>query len=386
MKFTKMILAAVAVALLLCSCDNAKTESAIETTDFCANAAVSDGYVFRVDNERLNLWDTQSNTYDIFCSQPNCKHKTLAEDKNSACTAVAPDKDQEIRYAFIYKNSLYMICAGNLNETLIYKSDKDGQNRKLFMTLDITLCSLTDPTFSEGLLAFVGSEYITDSKANMQENYSLCSVDLNAKEFQNYGEVGKANESLIARNSLHINKKCIYFQLCEYTENSQHNKIQYIDIGENTEYGIPLLESDDTLNVWQYDDDKIVYAISDNNETHSKVCTMDFEGNDQRSLFEADGYISDVFLSGEKCFYFFSKTDAEKEVRGAVVYDMNSQQTLEYQFAENEWLTVLGHTANGFLLYSQNDENETLELCSDDDFWNLKFEKAQKADTGSDVQ
>lgn len=386
MKLAKTILAAVAAALLLCSCGKTKTESTIETTDFCANAAVSDGYVFRVDNERLNLWDTQSNTYDIFCSQPNCKHKTLAEDKNSACTAVAPDKDQEIRYAFIYKNSLYMICAGDLNETLIYKSDKDGQNRKLYLTLDITLCSLTDPTFSEGLLAFVGSEYVTDSKANMQENYSLCSVDLNTKQFQNYGEVGKANESLVARNSLHINNECIYFQLCEYTENSQHNKIQYIDIGDNTKYSGYLLDSDEAVNVWQYADDKIVYVISDNNETHSKVCTMNFEGDDQQQLFEADGYISDVYLSGERCFYFFSKTDAEKEVRGAAVYDTNSQQTLEYQFAENEWLTVLGHTTNGFLLYSQNGENEALELCSDDDFWDLKFEKAQKAATGSDVQ
>lgn len=372
--------------MLLCSCGKQQPENTIETTEFCANAAVSDSYVFRVDNERLNLWDTENNSYDIFCSQPNCKHKTLAEDKNSACTAIAPDKEQEIRYAFIYKNSLYMICSGDLNETLIYKSDKDGQNRKLYLTLDITLCSLTDPTFSDGVLAFVGSEYVTDSKADLQENYLICTVDLNSKEFKNYGEVGKANESLVARNSLHICKDRIYFQQCEYSENSQNNEIKYIDITDNAASETTLLNSNEPLNVWQYTDDKIVYVISENDETHSKVCTLGLDDGKKEQLFEGDGYISDVYLSGDKCFYFFSKTEGENEVRGAAVYDMNSRKTEEYQFAENEWLSVLGHTKKGFLLYSQKGENEALELCQDDDFWTLNFENSKKAAAGSDVQ
>ena len=65
---------------------------------------------------------------------------------------------------------------------------------------------------------------------------------------------------------------------------------------------------------------------------------------------------------------------------------MNSYKTTEYQFAENEWLSVLGHTKNGFLLYSQKGENEVMELCQGDDFWTLNFENSKKAATGSDVQ
>lgn len=388
MKFIKTILlTTISISMILCSCcGKREAENTAETTEFRANATVSDSYAYRVDNERLNIWDLSNNRYDIFCSQPNCKHKTLADDPNSRCLAVAPDKEQEIKYAFIYENSLYMICSGNLNETLIYKSDKDGQNRKPYMTVKISLCSLTNPTFLNGVLVFVGSEYNTDGKANLQEHYSICAINLNSKEFENYGEIGKANESLVGRNSLHICKDRIYFLQCEYTENSQNNEIKYIDINDTAKSGKTLLASSEPLNVWQYTDDKIIYVVAENGDTHSKVCTLGLDNSKQEQLFERDGYISDVYLSGEKCFYFFSKTEGENEVRGAAVYDMNSHKTTEYQFAENEWLSVLGHTKNGFLLYSQKGENEVMELCQDDDFWTLNFENSKKAATGSDVQ
>lgn len=366
------VVCAAAMALSLGSCGKKQVQT--EPTALGANITVSDSYAFRVEDDRLKVWDLATNCYDIFCSQPNCKHKTLAQDSESRCTAVAPESGQEIRYAFIYENALYMVCSGDLNETVIYKSDIDGQNRKHFMTAEVTLSSLTDPDLAEGTLAFVGSKYDTDNMADLPETYSLCTIDLDEKTFKNYGDVGVANEAVIGRESLYQYDGYIYFQFSKYTDDNQTSTIEYIDT-KNSKRKV-ILKSDETLNVWQCDGGKITYVQTENGEKSSTVCTLDLNSGDTERLFERGGYVSDVYLSGEKCFYFFSEGDEH----GAAVRDLSSGETAECRFAENEWVSVLGHSTNGHLLEIQNGESESFLLCSDDDFGGLDFKNAATAE------
>lgn len=149
-----IVMTMTAAALLLPSCgkqpDKTSDANVNEPVEFGANITVSDSYAFRENDGRLYLWDLKTNSYEIFCTQPDCKHQTAAENADTKCSAVAPKEGYFYNYAFLYNDTLYSICTGELNEFLIYTADTDGMNRKLAFTAELSLCTMVNPVLDGG--------------------------------------------------------------------------------------------------------------------------------------------------------------------------------------------------------------------------------------------
>lgn len=331
-----IVMTMTAAALLLPSCgkqpDKTSDANVNEPVEFGANITVSDSYAFRENDGRLYLWDLKTNSYEIFCTQPDCKHQTAAENADTKCSAVAPKEGYFYNYAFLYNDTLYSICTGELNEFLIYTADTDGMNRKLAFTAELSLCTMVNPVLDGGRLFFVGSEFEmndTDS-VGLRENYSLCSVDLSDFSFEKYMDIGTANETVIGKKSLLLYKNKIYFQHSEYSENSVHSAVECYDI----------------------------------------------DGGGTEVLFKRDGYVSDVCMIGNRVFYMYSTADGKSEIRSAGVFDTSDGKDLTTEFDGDVYVSVLGHTSNGHLIHYQDSERDSFGLLSDEDFWSLKFENA----------
>lgn len=365
----------IVVSLLFSSCE--KEENKSENFEFNANIAVSDSYAFRENEGRIYLWDLKNNRYEIFCTQPDCKHQTISENPNTKCSAIVPKEGYFCNYAFIYNDKIYSVCTGELNEFLIYEADTDGLNRKLVFTADVSFSSSVFPSLIGSKLVFVGSKFDTDDikTQNMKEHYLLCTVDLSDFSFKNYAEIGVANETIIGKESLSFYKNRIYFQHSEYTENNANSTVEYIDI-DSLERKI-ILEVDKSINVWQYDGGKMLYVVSDYGDTHSQVYSYDLDRDKSEMLFEQDNYLSDIYMCGDKIFYMYSITDDEKSIRGAGVYDISNGENVTDDFDNDLYVSILGHTLNGHLIHYQNFERDSFGILSDEDFWNLRFEKAK---------
>ena len=109
-----IVMTMTAAALLLPSCgkqpDKTSDANVNEPVEFGANITVSDSYAFRENDGRLYFWDLKTNSYEIFCTQPDCKHQTAAENADTKCSAVAPKEGYFYNYAFLYNDTLYSIC------------------------------------------------------------------------------------------------------------------------------------------------------------------------------------------------------------------------------------------------------------------------------------
>lgn len=279
-------------------------------------------------------------------------------------------------YAFLYNDTLYSICTGELNEFLIYTADTDGMNRKLAFTAELSLCTMVNPVLDGGRLFFVGSEFEmndTDS-VGLRENYSLCSVDLSDFSFEKYMDIGTANETVIGKKSLLLYKNKIYFQHSEYSENSVHSAVECYDIDGSER--MTVLEMEDSVNVWQCNGGKMLYVVSDDDDSHSQVCSYDLDGGGTEVLFKRDGYVSDVCMIGNRVFYMYSTADGKSEIRSAGVFDTSDGKDLTTEFDGDVYVSVLGHTSNGHLIHYQDSERDSFGLLSDEDFWSLKFENA----------
>lgn len=334
-----IVMTMTAAALLLPSCgkqpDKTSDANVNEPVEFGANITVSDSYAFRENDGRLYLWDLKTNSYEIFCTQPDCKHQTAAEN-----------------------------------------ADTDGMNRKLAFTAELSLCTMVNPVLDGGRLFFVGSEFEmndTDS-VGLRENYSLCSVDLSDFSFEKYMDIGTANETVIGKKSLLLYKNKIYFQHSEYSENSVHSAVECYDIDGSER--MTVLEMEDSVNVWQCNGGKMLYVVSDDDDSHSQVCSYDLDGGGTEVLFKRDGYVSDVCMIGNRVFYMYSTADGKSEIRSAGVFDTSDGKDLTTEFDGDVYVSVLGHTSNGHLIHYQDSERDSFGLLSDEDFWSLKFENA----------
>ena len=100
-----IVMTMTAAALLLPSCgkqpDKTSDANVNEPVEFGANITVSDSYAFRENDGRLYLWDLKTNSYEIFCTQPDCKHQTAAENADTKCSAVAPKEGYFYNYAIL---------------------------------------------------------------------------------------------------------------------------------------------------------------------------------------------------------------------------------------------------------------------------------------------
>lgn len=227
-----------------------------------------------------------------------------------------------------------------------------------------------------GRLFFVGSEFEmndTDS-VGLRENYSLCSVDLSDFSFEKYMDIGTANETVIGKKSLLLYKNKIYFQHSEYSENSVHSAVECYDIDGSERMAV--LEMEDSVNVWQCNGGKMLYVVSDDDDSHSQVCSYDLDGGGTEVLFKRDGYVSDVCMIGNRVFYMYSTADGKSEIRSAGVFDTSDGKDLTTEFDGDVYVSVLGHTSNGHLIHYQDSERDSFGLLSDEDFWSLKFENA----------
>lgn len=377
----KALTVMIVVSLIMSSCvkqtDKTSDSNVNETVEFGANMTVSDSYAFRENEGRLYLWDLKTNSYEIFCTQPDCKHQTVAENADTKCSATVPKEGYFYNYAFLYDDKLYSICTGELNEFLIYTADTDGMNRKLAFTADLSLCSMVNPVLDSGRLFFVGSEFEMNDvgSVGLQEKYSLCSVDLSNFSFEKYMDIGTANETVIGKKSLLLYKNKIYFQHSEYSENSVHSAVECYDIDGSEQ--TTVLETEDSVNVWQCEDGKIIYIVSENDSSHSRVCSYDLDSyNKTEILLERDGYVSNVCMIGNKVFFMYSTADSENEIRGAGVFDMSNKDDKTVEFDNDVYVSIVGNTSNGHLIHYQDSERDNFGILSDKDFWNLKFEDA----------
>lgn len=372
----KQIFAILLSAILLSSCSNQadKVPNANGVT-FGANITVSENYAFRVQDELLYLWDLDNNSYNVFCSQPNCKHQTLDQNKESKCTAIAPKIDSDINYTFLYNDKLYKICRGYLNETLVYESQKDGSGEKLCCTLPVVFSEMCFPCLNQGRLAFVGSTTELDEKEKVSIKLSLCLLDFSDFNFENLLDLGALNETFISANSLYLDEQGIYYEISKVKNNIEETTVKYLKIKDKTEKNL-INESKNNLCVWQYLDDSMIYNVAYNNETESVVYSYNLKSNEHSKLFEFDGYVYSIYKDNDKIFFLYSLKKGEKEFPGAGVYDAKNNSFNTKDFSEDLFVNMVGNTSDKHLIHYQNSQMDSFGMLSDKDFWNLDFEKA----------
>ena len=356
------------ISLLFAACGD-EDENAGEAVEFQADGlTVADSYAFRVNNDRLYIWDFASNSYQVFCSQPDCKHETFAQNPNTKCTAVMPQNVYNFNSAFIYNDRLYSIYQSDVNQFVVYEADTDGLNKKQVFTADVAISSLVDPVLIDGKLVFVGSIMDTEviDVQDIKEHYQLCLLDLSDMTFNNYGEIGIANENVLGKDSLYLYNDRIYFQHNEYTQGSSKSTVEYLDI--NSKERTVIIENNDNTNVWQYDGNKMYYVISDNDGTHSEVYCYDLDEDKSELLFEGEGHVSRLYVDGDRVFYHYSIFGGEKNERGVGIYNTSTNEDVRKESSA----TFYGHTSYGHLILY----NEQFGLLSDEDFWSFNFENA----------
>ncbi len=363
------------ISLFFTACgDEDETEN--EAVQFNGNMTVSDSYAFRVNDDRLYIWDLESNSYQVFCSQPDCKHETFAQNHNTKCTAVMPQNVYNFDSAFIYNDSLYSIYQSDVNQIVVYEADTDGLNKKQVFTADVAISSLVDPVLIDGKLGFVGS--ITDTEVidvqDIKEHYQLCLLDLSDMTFNNYGEIGIANDNVLGKDSLYLYNDRIYFQHSEYTQNSVKATIEYLDT--DSKERTVVVENDTNISVWQYDGSNMYYVDADFEGTHSEVYCYDLDEEKSELLFEKDYYVSNIYVSGDRVFYFFTTVEGG---RGAGVYNTSDGEEYTVDFAEDTYVSVYGHTSHGHIILYQDSQLDSFGILSDEDFWNLDFKNADFA-------
>jgi hypothetical protein len=81
-------------------------------------------------------------------------------------------------------------------------------------------------------------------------------------------------------------------------------------------------------------------------------------------------------MKDSKVFYMYESADGDDYKRGAGVYDISDNTDNLTYFTDEQYVSVYGHTSNGHLILYQNADNSRFGILSDDDFWKLKFEKA----------
>lgn len=359
------------ISLLFAACGD-EDENAGEAVEFQADGlTVADSYAFRVNNDRLYIWDFASNSYQVFCSQPDCKHETFAQNPNTKCTAVMPQNVYNFNSAFIYNDRLYSIYQSDVNQFVVYEADTDGLNKKQVFTSDVAISAMVNPVLIDGKLGFVGS--VTDTEVinvqDIKEHYQLCLLDLSDMTLNNYGEIGIANENVLGMESLYLYNNRFYFQHNEYTQDSSKSTVEYVDI--NSKERTVIIENNDNTNVWQYDGNKMYYVISDNDGTHSEVYCYDLDEDESELLFEGEGHVSRLYVDGDRIFYHFSIYEGEKSDNGVGVYNTSTDEDVRKNLSGSFY----GHTSYGHLILYQ----ECYGLLSDEDFWNFNYENADFA-------
>ena len=76
----------------------------------------------------------------------------------------------------------------------------------------------------------------------------------------------------------------------------------------------------------------MLYVVSDDDDSHSQVCSYDLDGGGTEVLFKRDGYVSDVCMIGNRVFYMYSTADGKSEIRSAGVFDTSDGKDLTTEF------------------------------------------------------
>ncbi len=103
------------------------------------NTICKEGYLRDIDGF-LCISDYDSGKTVPICSKPNCLHNRRYDhdNENLNCHATYPGI---IGGAYIYKHKLYAYCSEGINRTVIFESDLNGENRRVFASFDYRIMS-----------------------------------------------------------------------------------------------------------------------------------------------------------------------------------------------------------------------------------------------------
>ncbi|MCD7742424.1 MAG: hypothetical protein LUI06_09490 [Ruminococcus sp.] len=340
---------------------------------------ISDDYAFTsstLNNDLLYCWDLNSESFDVFCSKPDCKHETYSENNNTSCSAASPGGSFYV-YSFLYNESLYSICYSNVNEFTVIKSNTDGTNKKNVLECDITFSTVGFPSFCDGKLLFIGEVFNTDNleSSDVDGEYSLCLLDLDELSYEKIADVGKENECIIGNKSLYLYNDKAYISYSEMNDDSYSDTFESFDLsdGQKTE----ILKMDSNINISGYDENTMLYSIYDDSNI-SYIYKLDLETNDKEEILECDGTAYSIYMDDDRLFYLCNTSNSDgTDKRGATIYSLKDKKiTKECEFADDQYVYINGRNSSKYIILYQNSEQDSFGILSDEDFWNLDFENA----------
>jgi hypothetical protein len=129
----------------------------------------------------------------------------------------------------------------------------------------------------------------------------LCTVNLTDFSLKKYTEIGIANETVLGMESPYMYDGKIYFQHCEYGENTSQSAIECVDM-KTCERDVIIQNDNISVNVWQYDDNEMLYITAENDESRSAVHSYNLSDKTDKLLFEHEGYLSNIYMKDSKFF------------------------------------------------------------------------------------
>lgn len=351
-------------------------------TEFKFNLTFSDNYAFRVVDNRLYFWDTLNNTYNIFCSQPNCKHQTLEENLKSTCTAVPAVPEYNYYYAFICHDRLYSIYSLKVNEFLIYESDIDGSNKKLFYTADVSMNNLCYPLFRQNKLFFLAEKYDIQKALNndFSCNYSLCMIDFSDRSFKEIKKFDNLNQLYIFPN-IYLNDNLLYYQYAYYDDLSINENEHDSDVQENSYIFFESVNIDskkvrkifnfvnEDFYAWECQDKNVIYNIYNEKKNRSKVYLMNLASEKSELLFEEENDINYIFKLDNLILYEASDSNH----RNICVYDMKSKDKKVHKLELDEYLYFYGKSGDNMLMQFQKGDKNKMGSIPIKDLFELNF-------------
>lgn len=262
--------------------------------------------------------DLTSGKSTVLCGQPDCKHQTFEENSNTKCTAVPP-ADYYWVYAFYYNDKIYEVFDAT-NKFVIYSAEKDGTNRKEFVSSDEYQAdyAATDYTVLCGdNLIFPAQNVQTDEEGNdVKTTKVLLNVNLTDKTVNKV--VDLTDLPSFDYWGLYMYDDIVY---CQLRFKDVNNKIVYsCENGELNE-----VYSDNLMEPCSFGKDGFWFSKYKSENDYSTDCIMFYSISDKsvEKYCDADGYVYTILNDENGIFYC---TDSSPDN----TYDINNVRTIYY--------------------------------------------------------
>ncbi len=155
--------------LLVTGCGETEEETGtVARAELIFGSSCSEEGAITYADKRLTYYDLESGESTVLCTKAGCSHQSPEE-----CSACFDVESEEDLAALLHRGKLYVMANSDLEKSVLYEADRNGQNRKELAALDYVLAG--DSTLiAEGDYLYAALEEVhTDKTTGEVESFPV---------------------------------------------------------------------------------------------------------------------------------------------------------------------------------------------------------------------